>query len=187
MQGIKRKLVYVGGYEVLGLVVGTSVMTLLTGDAFSDTGPLALMISVVATLWNMGYNSLFEAWEVRRNDRTRTVWRRILHAVGFQITLVCFLVPLIAWWLNITVVHAFLLDIVFIVYVPFYTLAYHWAFDKIFGVPNSARNDADSSEIVAKGGPTPSSDSHHGEVESDTDGASRIPIGVNSPSVSDRS
>ncbi|MFG2113397.1 PACE efflux transporter [Streptomyces sp. NPDC048718] len=169
MQGVKRKLVYVGGYEVLGLVVGTSVMALLTGDSLSSTGPLAIIISVVATVWNMGYNYLFEAWEARQNDRTRTVWRRILHAVGFQATLVCFLVPLIAWWLNITLVHAFLLDIVFIVYVPFYTLAYNWAFDKIFGVPSSAMNEADSQENVMKGEPAPSSRLNHGETETDAD------------------
>ncbi|MFJ5921241.1 PACE efflux transporter [Kitasatospora sp. NPDC092948] len=146
MQGIKRKLVYVGGYEVLGLAVGTTVMTLLTGDSVSSTGPLAIMITVIATLWNMAYNYLFEAWESRQADRTRTVWRRILHAVGFQATLICFLIPLIAWWLEITLVRAFLLDVVFIVYVPFYTFAYHWAFDRIFGVPASAVNDAEPQE-----------------------------------------
>ncbi|MFF0292778.1 PACE efflux transporter [Kitasatospora sp. NPDC004615] len=146
MQGIKRKLVYVGGYEILGLVIGTSVMTLLTGDSMSSTGPLAIMITVTATLWNMAFNYLFEAWEARRADRTRTVWRRILHAVGFQASLVCFLVPLIAWWLELTLVRAFLLDLTFIIYVPFYTFAYNWAFDRIFGVPASAVNVVASDE-----------------------------------------
>ncbi|MEV5573927.1 PACE efflux transporter [Spirillospora sp. NPDC052269] len=169
MQGVKRKLVYVGAYEVLGLLLGTSVMTLLTGNSLSSTGPLAIMVSVVCTSWNMGYNYLFEAWESRQRDRTRTVWRRILHAVVFQVTLVCFLVPLIAWWLGISLVHAFLLDIVFIVYVPFYTLAYNWAFDKIFGVPTSAMNDADPQENVMKGKPVSSSHLNRGETETDAD------------------
>ncbi|MFJ4184284.1 PACE efflux transporter [Kitasatospora sp. NPDC089509] len=148
MQGIRRKLVYVGGYEALGLAVGTSVMTLLTGDSLSSTGPLAIMISVGATLWNLAYNHLFEAWEARRHDRTRTVRRRILHAVGFQATLVCFLVPLIAWWLEVTLVRAFLLDLTFIIYVPFYTYAYNWAFDRVFGVPASAVNDPERQEVT---------------------------------------
>ncbi|RDI10867.1 MULTISPECIES: PACE efflux transporter [Comamonas] len=143
MQGAKRKLAYVVGYEILGMVVSTSVMTLITGGSLSATGPLAIMISVIATVWNVAYNHLFEAWEVRQDDRTRTVRRRILHAVGFQISLVCFLIPLIAWWLEITLIQAFLLDLVFIVYVPFFTLAYNWAFDRIFGLPASAVNDAE--------------------------------------------
>ncbi|WP_285759820.1 PACE efflux transporter [Nocardiopsis ansamitocini] len=141
MQGVKRKLVYVGGYEILGLAVGTVVMTLLTGESPATTGPLALMLTGVATVWNLAFNYLFEAWERHQRDRTRTVRRRVLHAVGFQMTLVCFLVPLIAWWLEITLTQAFVLDLVFIVYIPFFTFAYNWAFDRLFGVPSSALNE----------------------------------------------
>ncbi|QUX29715.1 PACE efflux transporter [Nocardiopsis akebiae] len=151
MQGVKRKLVYVGGYEILGLVVGTAVMTLLTGESPATTGPLALMITCVATVWNLVFNYLFEAWERRQRDRTRTVRRRVLHAVGFQLTLVCFLIPLIAWWLEITLLQAFVLDLVFIVYIPFYTFAYNWAFDRIFGVPSSAVNEVGQEEPVGSG------------------------------------
>ncbi|MFI1828427.1 PACE efflux transporter [Streptomyces sp. NPDC020412] len=162
MQGVKRRLVYVSGYEVLGFLVGTAVMTLLTGSAPSTTGPLALMISVVATVWNLAFNHLFEAWESRQRDRTRTLRRRVLHAAGFQLTLVCFLIPLIAWWLEITLLQAFLLDLVFIVYIPFYTFGYNWAFDRIFGVPASAVNDVERSEQSGEDGevlgPQPSAD-----------------------------
>ncbi|ASU60616.1 hypothetical protein CGQ36_24995 [Nocardiopsis dassonvillei] len=151
MQGVKRKLVYVGGYEILGLAVGTAVMSLLTGESPATTGPLALMITCVATVWNLVFNYLFEAWERRQRDRTRTVRRRVLHAVGFQLTLVCFLIPLIAWWLEITLLQAFVLDLVFIVYIPFYTFAYNWAFDRIFGVPSSAVNEVGQEEPVGSG------------------------------------
>jgi uncharacterized membrane protein len=148
VQGVKRKLVYVGGYEILGLAVGTTVMTLLTGESPASTGPLALMITCVATVWNLVFNYLFEAWERRQRDRTRTARRRVLHAVGFQLTLVCFLIPLIAWWLEITLLQAFVLDLVFIVYIPFYTFAYNWAFDRVFGVPSSAVNEVRQEEPV---------------------------------------
>lgn len=140
MQGVKRKVMYVGGYELLGLAVGTMVMTVLTGKSPATTGLLALMITGIATVWNVSFNYLFEAWERRQRDRTRTVRRRVLRAVAFQLTLVCFLVPLIAWWLGITLTQAFVLDLVFIVYIPFYTFAYNWAFDRCFGVPSSAVN-----------------------------------------------
>lgn len=140
MQGVKRKVIYVGGYELLGLAVGTMVMTVLTGKSPATAGQLALMITGIATVWNVSFNYLFEAWERRQRDRTRTVRRRVLHAVAFQLTLVCFLVPLIAWWLGITLTQAFVLDLVFIVYIPFYTFAYNWAFDRCFGVPSSAVN-----------------------------------------------
>ena len=147
MQGLRRKLVFVGGYEVLGLVVGTAVMTAVTGEPPTTTGPLALLLTGVATAWNLVFNTLFEAWERRQRDRTRTLRRRILHALCFQIVLVCMLVPLIAWWLNITLFQAFMLDLVFIIYVPFYTFAYNWAFDRVFGVPSSAISDEQGPEV----------------------------------------
>lgn len=158
MQGMQRRLVYVVGYETLGLLVGTTVMTLLTGSPPTTTGPMAIMITVVAAVWNLAFNYLFEAWERRRRDRTRTTYRRILHAVAFQLTLVCLLIPLIVWWLEITLVQAFLLDLVFIVYIPFFTFAYNWTSDKIFGVPASAVNDADPRQFTepdtSSGAPT---------------------------------
>lgn len=59
MQGVKRKVIYVGGYELLGLVVGTMVMTVLTGKSPATTGLLALMITGIATVWNVSFNYLF--------------------------------------------------------------------------------------------------------------------------------
>ena len=143
MQGLKRKLVYVGGYEVIGFLVGTAVMTALTGSGPATTATLAIMLATVASLWNVAFNYLFEAWERRQASRERTVGRRVLHAVAFQLPLVCFLIPLIAWWLEITLLQALLLDLVFIVYIPFYTFGYNWAFDKVFGLPSSAIADPD--------------------------------------------
>lgn len=141
MQGVKRKLVYVSGYEILGLFIGAAVMTLLTGESADTTGVLAIMISTVATAWNLAFNYMFEAWESRQSDRTRTLRRRIVHALAFQLTLICFLIPLIAWWLEKSLFEAFLLDLVFIAYIPVYTFVYNWTFDAIFEVPASAVND----------------------------------------------
>ena len=152
MQGVKRKLVYVSGYEILSLLIGTAVMTLLTGEPADTTGVLAIMISTVATVWNLVFNYVFEAWESRQRDRTRTLRRRILHALAFQATLICFLIPLIAWWLEKSLFEAFLLDLVFIAYVPIYTFAYNWAFDTIFEVPASAVNDVELHDQAAQHG-----------------------------------
>ncbi|WP_430335966.1 PACE efflux transporter [Rhodococcus sp. ACT016] len=149
---MKRKLVYVSGYEILGLLIGTAVMTLLTGEPADTTGVLAIMITAVATSWNLAFNYLFEAWESRQRDRTRTVRRRILHALAFQMTLVCFLIPLIAWWLDRSLFEAFLLDLVFIAYIPVYTFAYNWTFDTIFEVPASAVNDVELHRQAAQRG-----------------------------------
>ncbi len=138
MQGVKRKLVYVTAYEIIGMAISALGLALLSGHAPSSTGPLAVVITIIAVSWNFIYNSLFEWWESRQLSRTRTLKRRILHAVGFQLTLVVYLIPLIAWWMGITLWQALLLDMALIVIIPCYTFLFNWAFDKLFGLPASA-------------------------------------------------
>ncbi|MCP1104665.1 PACE efflux transporter [Serratia nevei] len=138
MQGVKRKLVYVTAYEIIGMTISALGLALLSGHAPTSTGPLAVVITTLAVSWNFIYNSLFEWWESRQVSRTRTLKRRILHAVGFQLTLVVFLIPLIAWWMGITLWQALLLDMALIVIIPCYTFLFNWAFDKLFGLPASA-------------------------------------------------
>ncbi|MEN5280480.1 PACE efflux transporter [Serratia marcescens] len=138
MQGVKRKLVYVTAYEIIGMAISALGLALLSGHAPSSTGPLAVVITTIAVSWNFIYNYLFEWWESRQVSRARTLKRRILHAVGFQLTLVVYLIPLIAWWMGITLWQALLLDMALIVIIPCYTFLFNWAFDKLFGLPASA-------------------------------------------------
>ncbi|CAI2138027.1 PACE efflux transporter [Serratia ficaria] len=138
MQGVKRKLVYVTAYEIIGMAISALGLALLSGHAPSSTGPLAVVITSIAVSWNFIYNSLYESWESRQVSRTRTLKRRILHAVGFQLTLVMYLIPPIAWWMGITLWQALLLDMALIVIIPCYTFLFNWAFDRLFGLPASA-------------------------------------------------
>ncbi|MBH2897460.1 PACE efflux transporter [Serratia ureilytica] len=138
MQGVKRKLVYVTAYEIIGMAISALGLALLSGHAPSSTGPLAMVITTIAVSWNFIYNYVFEWWESRQVSRARTLKRRILHAVGFQLTLVVYLIPLIAWWMGITLWQALLLDMALIVIIPCYTFVFNWAFDKLFGLPASA-------------------------------------------------
>lgn len=139
MQGLKRRIVYVSSYEIIGMVISSVGLALLAGDSVEHTGPLSVMITTIAVTWNFIYNILYEKWEARQENKSRTVKRRIGHAIGFQITLVMFLIPLIAWWMDISLVAAFWLDVAFIIIIPIYTFIFNWTFDKLFGLPASAQ------------------------------------------------
>lgn len=141
MQGVNRKLVYVSLFEVFGMTFSALGLALLSGTSPSSTGPLAVAITSIAVTWNFIYTTLFERWESRQVSRTRTVKRRIAHAVGFQLTLIVFLIPLIAWWMDISLLQAFLLDLALILFIPCYTFAFNWLFDRVFGLPASALPD----------------------------------------------
>ncbi|EOQ72412.1 PACE efflux transporter [Acinetobacter lactucae] len=142
MQGIKRRIVYVSSYEVIGMIISSVGLAILAGDSVEHTGPLSVMITTIAVTWNFIYNILYEKWEARQSSHIRTVKRRVGHAIGFQLTLVLFLIPLISWWMDISMIEAFWLDVVFIIIIPIYTFIFNWSFDKLFGLPISAQAKA---------------------------------------------
>ncbi|WP_373357560.1 PACE efflux transporter [Acinetobacter lactucae] len=142
MQGIKRRIVYVSSYEVIGMIISSVGLAILAGDSVEHTGPLSVMITTIAVTWNFIYNILYEKWEARQSSHIRTVKRRVVHAIGFQLTLVLFLIPLISWWMDISLIEAFWLDVAFIIIIPIYTFIFNWSFDKLFGLPISAQAKA---------------------------------------------
>lgn len=139
MQGIKRKVVYITLYEVIAIAMSTAGLALLSGANMGHASVAAMAASAIAVVWNLVYNTLFERWEARQAKRGRSVCRRVVHAVGFEAGLVITLVPLFAWWLDISLWQAFVLDLGLIVFFLVYTFVFNLAFDKIFGLPASAQ------------------------------------------------
>ena len=143
MQGITRKIVYVTLYEALAILFATVGIAALSGQGLAHSGALSVMASAIAIVWNLIYNTAFEHWEARQPVAGRSVGRRVAHAVGFEGGLVLALVPTIAWWLDMGLLEAFVLDLGLIVFFLVYTFVFNWCFDRVFGLPASAlRPDA---------------------------------------------
>lgn len=136
MQVMKRRVTYVFFYEVLSFLICAMILAVLSGSTISHTGPLSLLIAVIAVSVNFFYNYAFEWWEKRQHSKTRTIFRRVVHALGFQVVLVTILIPLIAWWMQISLVKAFLLDFSLMIIIPCYTFVYNYVFDHLFGLPS---------------------------------------------------
>lgn len=136
MQGIKRRVTYVFFYEIFSFFICAMLLTMLSGTSMSHTGPLSILIAVIAVTVNFFYNYVFEMWEKQQTSKTRTVKRRVAHAIGFQLVLITILIPLIAWWMQISLIKAFLLDFSLMILIPCYTFVYNYFFDHIFGLPN---------------------------------------------------
>ncbi|RCW68123.1 PACE efflux transporter [Pseudorhodoferax soli] len=138
MQGIQRKIVYVTLYEGIAILCASVGLALLSGQGAGTSTALATVCSVIAVVWNLVFNTLFEAWEKRQPVRGRSVMRRIAHALGFEGGLAAILVPLFAWWLNIGLYEALLFDAALLLFFLVYTFVFNWGFDRVFGLPASA-------------------------------------------------
>lgn len=138
MQGIKRKVVYVSLYEGIAILCASVGLAALSGAGAATSTALATVCSVIAVVWNLVFNTLFEAWEKRQPVRGRSLKRRIGHALGFEGGLAAILVPLFAWWLNIGLYEALVFDAALLIFFLVYTFVFNWGFDRVFGLPASA-------------------------------------------------
>lgn len=139
MQGLKRKVVYVSLFESIAIGLTCTGLMLMGGHDAGHAGAAAVASSLIAIVWNFAFNAIFEAWESRQATRGRSWKRRAAHAIGFEGGLLVVLVPLFAWWLDITLWEALVLDIWLLLFFMIYTYLFSLAFDTVFGLPASAQ------------------------------------------------
>ena len=139
MQGFKRKIVYVVSFELIAIVLASTLLRWLSDSPVVTAGITAAASSTIAMAWNYVYNSLFEQWEARQARKGRSLLRRAVHAVGFEAGLVVMLVPLFAWVLGVSLLAALLLNAAMIVFFLVYAFLFNLVFDRVFGLPLSAQ------------------------------------------------
>lgn len=138
LQGAWRRVVYVGLYEGIAIIV-SSLLFVATGQGLGSSGVMALAASALAIVWNLTFNALFERWEARQAVRGRSVARRVAHAIGFEGGLALTLIPLMAWWFGVSLWQATLLEAGLMLFFLIYTYVFSWSFDRLFGLPLSAQ------------------------------------------------
>lgn len=139
MQGKTRKIVQAISYEIIAIILTSPVFAYGFDASASSSTILAAVISAIALTWNMAFNTLFEYWEARQPSRERTLQRRVLHALGFEGGLAVILVPLMAWWLQVSLWQALVAELGLMAFFLLYAFCFQWAFDKLFDVPDSAK------------------------------------------------
>lgn len=118
----------------------TPILSLAFDAKISTTLPLSVLMATIALVWNYIFNAIFERWEKNQTAKGRSWRRRLVHGAGFEGGLVLVLVPLTAYWLNITLLQALLAEIGLLATFFVYAIIFTWVFDKIFGLPVSAQD-----------------------------------------------
>tara|TARA_R110002049_G_scaffold299206_1_gene489349 strand:- start:4324 stop:4758 length:435 start_codon:yes stop_codon:yes gene_type:complete len=139
----RRRVLQAILYEVFAIAFVGPILSILFDESLASTFGLAIVLSSVALGWNYVFNTIFERWESRQIARGRTFTRRLLHGIGFEGGLVIILIPVVALWLNISALNAFLANAGLLAFFFIYAIAFTWAFDWIFGLPTSAAKKGD--------------------------------------------
>ena len=124
-------------FEAIGLTTCVPLAAWILGKGLVQVGGLSLVLSLMAMLVNYVFNVLFDKVLVGlgRPVNVRPVRLRILHAVLFEASLVVLTLPIVAWWLDMSLWVAFLTDMGFMLYFLVYAFVYNWVYDLIFPMP----------------------------------------------------
>ncbi|KOO16351.1 hypothetical protein AKJ18_03350 [Vibrio xuii] len=117
-------------FEALALAMIVPVSALITGKGSSDLALVGIGLSLFTVVWNYYYNLMFDRM-FGQDRENRTLKMRIGHTAGFEGGLIFITVPSIAWFLQITIGQALLLEAGFLVFFFFYATAFNWGYDRI--------------------------------------------------------
>ena len=129
-KSITERVVQAVGFELLAIVICTPLLAWVMDKPMLDMGVVTMAIAALALAWNVLFNGMFDRL-LTRLAIVRTAWVRVVHALLFEGGLVALGVPLIAWWLDISLWQAFVLDIGVLLFFLPYTYVYHWVYDVI--------------------------------------------------------
>ncbi|MHC8357932.1 multidrug/biocide efflux PACE transporter [Pseudomonas sp. LB3P81] len=127
-KSITERIFQAIGFELLAIVICTPLLAWIMDKPMLDMGVVTVVIAALALAWNVVFNGIFDRL-LERFDLVRNAWLRVVHALLFEGGLVAVGVPLIAWWLKVSLWQAFLLDIGVLLFFLPYTYVYHWAYD----------------------------------------------------------
>lgn len=117
-------------YEAIGIVTSAPIISFISGKPMAESGALALVVSIIAMIWNYVFNFLFDKLQEKYRFK-KNLFVRILHGTGFEVGLVLLTAPTIALLFSMGIIDAFFLELGMLIYFFPYTIVYNWIYDKI--------------------------------------------------------
>ena len=127
-KSITERIFQAFGFELLAILICTPLLAWIMKKPLLDMGAVTVLIAMLALGWNVVFNRFFDRLLERMNV-AHNAWVRVVHALLFEGGLIVMGVPLIAWWLSVSLWQAFLLDIGVLLFFLPYTYVYHWGYD----------------------------------------------------------
>ncbi|MCZ4288881.1 PACE efflux transporter [Hoeflea alexandrii] len=140
MRTTKDRIRHALSFEIIALLLVTPLGAWAFDMPAGHVGVVAVVGATIATGWNYLYNLLFDHALLRiAGHVSKSIAVRILHAFLFEGGLLLILLPFIAWYLGVSLIEAFLMDVSFAAFYLVYTFAFNWLYDLVFPIPAASQ------------------------------------------------
>ncbi len=130
-------------FELIGILIVTPLFAWAFDHPIGDMGMLVVLGATVATTWNYLFNLAFDhVLNWRRGNIRKTLPLRIAHAVLFEATLLTLLLPLFAWWLDVSLIGVLVMEFSFAAFYLIYAFVFTWGYDTLFPPQQAQRISA---------------------------------------------
>lgn len=128
------RIVHMLSFELFALIIFSPLAAFVLHKGLFEIASFGVVSSVMAMLWNFIYNYVFDNVERKlgKNRFKRSITLRILHALLFELGLLIATLPLVAFWLDMTLWQAFIVDIAFVIFFLLYAFVYNCLFDLVY-------------------------------------------------------
>ena len=132
----KDRLRYSISFEVTLMMFLIPAGAAFLEKSITDIGILGIALSLKALLISLIYNWVFDRLDASRGrvSSDRSFFGRILHAIGFELTLLATSMPIYMWWLDLTLFEALATDLIVTSFVVVYTYFFTLGYDRLFPV-----------------------------------------------------
>ena len=132
----KDRIRYTVAFEASLMAILIPVGALFFDKGLIDIGLLGAILVVKAMVIGLVYNGIFDWLEAKtgRISSDRPPLLRVLHATGFELSLVTTSLPILCWWLQLSVLQALTIDLAVTSFVVAYTYVFTLAYDRLFPV-----------------------------------------------------
>ena len=127
-------------FELIGILMVTPLFGWIFNHPMGDMGMLVVLGATTATAWNYFFNLGFDHFlRWRRGNIRKTLFLRVVHATLFEATLLVLFLPIFAWWLDISLADALVMEISFAAFYMVYAFVFTWGYDILFPPQKTGR------------------------------------------------
>ncbi len=129
-RGFWERVLYAILFEVIAIWLSAKFASIVFGHEMNQLLFITVVVAIFAMMWNVLYNVLFDRW-LRAHHMIKTRKVRTVHMLMFEFSLMVATCPFIAYYLDISLLEALILDGGFCIFYLVYTYVFAWTYDHL--------------------------------------------------------